>query len=291
VSRCRVTFPESPAEAATTLLRIAEQAGRPLVIGGGTLAVPWLTQGLTEPTDVVDLGRVGTDRIEESAGMVRIGATVTYQQLIASPVVAARLPLLHSMASGITGGIQIRNLGTLGGAACAARPYSDAPAVLVALQVEMIVEGPAGTRSVPAEDFFRGPQRPALTLTEVLVAMVVPESVLGRPSGYYKLKFAESSWPVATAACLYRRRGAEEGCDLVLGGVGDVPLAVPLRQVGHEELDRDLVSRAVADRLEELRPDRLWADVRADSDYRRRVAGEIGYRAVYRALQSRGGTR
>lgn len=291
MSRCRVTFPGSPADAAAALLRIAEQGGRPLVIGGGTLAVPWLSQGLVAPTDVVDLGRLATDRIEESAETVRIGAMVSYQQLIESRVVVARLPLLQRMARGITGGIQIRNLATLGGAACAARPYSDAPGVLVALQVTMAVEGSTGRRNVPAQDFFVGPERPALSATEVLVDMAVPGSVLDRPSGYYKLKLGESSWPVVTAACLLPRGDDQQGCNLVLGGVGDVPLVVPVPQADPGELDRARVSRAVAERVEALPPDRLWGDVRADRDYRRRVAGEVAYRAVRRAVESREGAR
>jgi carbon-monoxide dehydrogenase medium subunit len=291
VSRCRVTFPGSPADAVAVLVRVAEHGGRALVIGGGTLAVPWLSQGQVAPTDVVDLGRLATDRIEESADTVRIGATVSYQQLIESPVVADRLPLLHRMASGITGGIQIRNLATLGGAACAARPYSDAPGVLAALQVNMAVEGPTGTRSVPAQEFFLGPERSALSATEVLVGMAVPGTVLDRPSGYYKLKLGESSWPVVTAACLLPRGTRQPGCDLVLGGVGDVPLVVPLPWVDAADLDRAGVSRAVAERVEALPAERLWGDVRADRDYRRRVAGEVAYRAVRRAVESRKGAR
>jgi CO/xanthine dehydrogenase FAD-binding subunit len=285
MSRFRVAVPRTPADAVATLQHVIEHGGAPLVVGGGTIAVPPLSHGLLAPTDVVDLGRIGADRIEESATEVCIGATVSYQQLLDSPVVASRIPLLHRMCGGITGGIQIRNQGTLGGSAAAARPFSDAPGVLVTLDATMTVRSPAGLRQVPASGFFRGAERPDLGTAEILLAMTVPTPGPSRLAGYHKLKFAESSWPVVTASCLLPVDGTD-GATLVLGGVADVPLPVPLPDTRRGA--RAAVTHAVTQRIAALPPDRLWSDLRAGPAYRRQVAGEIAHRAVQRALDARG---
>jgi carbon-monoxide dehydrogenase medium subunit len=285
MSRFRVVVPRTPADAVAALVRISAGGGRSLVVGGGTITVPQLTQGLRAPTDVVDLGRIGADRIEEGPREIRIGATVSYQQLLDSPAVARRLPLLHRMCRGITGGIQIRHQGTVGGAAVAARPFSDAPGVLAALGTTMTLQSPCGTRRVSAADFFRGAERPDLGPAEILVAMTVPAPHPPRPASYYKLKFAESSWPIVTAACLLAADGGDR-TTLVLGGVADVPLPVPLPNLRRGA--RALVAQAVTARIDALPVGRHWSDLRAGTAYRRRVAAEVAHRAVTRALDARG---
>jgi hypothetical protein len=120
--------PESAGEVAALLA-----GGDARVLAGGTWVVPELCAGVSRPAVVIDLRRARLDGIESGEGAVRIGATATYADLIGSALVRERLPLLHEMARGITGGWAIRSQGTIGGALAAARPQSDAPAVLVAL--------------------------------------------------------------------------------------------------------------------------------------------------------------
>ena len=70
-----------------------------------------------------------------------------------SPDVATAAPLLHR-ALPLIGHFQIRNRGTVGGSTAHADPASELPAVTVALDAELVVQGPAGVRAIPARDFF-----------------------------------------------------------------------------------------------------------------------------------------
>ena len=57
----------------------------------------------------------------------------------------------------VAGGIgdpQVRNRGTIGGNIAHADPASDWGTVLTALEASVELQGPNGTRSVAAEDFF-----------------------------------------------------------------------------------------------------------------------------------------
>lgn len=259
------TFPRTVEEAVAALAASA----KPLVVGGGTLCVPALVRGEIVPTDVVDLGRAGLDTIVDGP-VVEIGALVSYQQLITSPVVRRELPLLHRLACGITGGIQIRHQGTLVGALCAARPQSDVPTAAVALRAEVLVRGATGTRTVPAERFLAGPMTPDLASDELVVGVRIPKCPDG--TGYVKHKFAESSWPVVTAAALPGR--------IVLGGVAGTPQVVPLPAGVTASAT---VRAAVTHHLATLPVEHRWTDLRAPWEYRRRVAPEIAVRAVEQA--------
>ncbi|GAA3543925.1 FAD binding domain-containing protein [Amycolatopsis ultiminotia] len=280
MSRFTVEYPTTAEE--TTRLLEAET----VIVGGGTLTVPALVRGELTAHRVLDLGRLGIDRITADGTGIHLGAMVSYQQLITSELITTRLPLLHRMASGITGGIQIRNQGTVGGAACAARPNSDVPAVLTALRTVLSLSSRSGTRRVPAGEFFlgagRGDLRPGEFLSGLAIDVLPPQWT----TGYYKLKFAESSWPVVTAACVLGPAGSPDPGEVVLGAVADTPLRIVL-----EGVERAEVEHAVADRVAALPEHRRWSDVRAGSGYRTRVCAEIACRAVRRALAARGESR
>ncbi|MBB5159025.1 FAD binding domain-containing protein [Saccharopolyspora phatthalungensis] len=74
--------------------------------------------------------------------------------------------------------------------------------MLVALRTELLLRSTAGVRHLPVDDFFLRAERPDLRPGEFLSEIVVPAHGGDWAAGYYKLKFAESSWPVVTTACL-----------------------------------------------------------------------------------------
>jgi carbon-monoxide dehydrogenase medium subunit len=247
--------PESAAEATALLAR-----GDARVLAGGTWVVPELGAGTSAPGVVVDLRRAGLGTITGDGGVVRIGAMVTYADLIGSPLVRERLPLLHEMATGITGGWAIRAQGTVGGSLAAARPASDVPAVRVALGAVAHVASSAGGRAVPAAELLTGPMRTGLEPGELITELEIPAQ--RGTHGYVKLKRGASSWPIATAAAL-----AHDGVvtRLVLGAVAGRPVEVDLAHG----------IPAIAD---------PWEDELAPGAYRAAVAGPVGARAMRRAI-------
>jgi xanthine dehydrogenase YagS FAD-binding subunit len=84
-------------------------------LGGGTNLVDLMRLGVEEPATLVDVTRLGNDRVEETAdGGLRIGAAVRNSELAANPLVRERYPALSSaLLHGASG--QLRNLATTGG--------------------------------------------------------------------------------------------------------------------------------------------------------------------------------
>lgn len=279
-------LPRSVAEATGLLATTGHDA---VVIGGGTWVVPEMTHGLRRPAHVIDLRRAGLATIRLVDASLVLGATTTYSDVLGSPLVRQHLPLLATLAGGITGGAAIRNVGTLGGSACYANPASDVPAALVALNAVLRLERQGHSRHLPAGAFFRAAFMNALDPGEILADITIPLPPPDARFGYHKLKLCESSWPIATAACLLTldSHGSPSALRLVLGGVGPTPIVV--------ETDNLLGQPATATWVAEVGATAKravvapWSDALASGEYRQRVAGVVAQRAVASALSNQGG--
>ena len=99
--------------AATT---VADAVSRPgaTFLAGGTNLVDLMKLGVATPDVLVDVNRLGLDRITEEPGLVRIGAGVRNSDLAAHPVIRREFPVLsQALLAGASG--QLRNMATTGG--------------------------------------------------------------------------------------------------------------------------------------------------------------------------------
>jgi carbon-monoxide dehydrogenase medium subunit len=274
----------APPDAAGCVAALTTQGAR--VLAGGTWVVPEMGRADSRPAVLVDLRRAGLGGVTTTADGLRIGATSTYADLLASPDVARHAPLLQTMAAGITGGWALRCQGTIGGSAAAARPQSDVPAALVALGATARVAGPDGMRRLPVQQLFAGAMRTTLGPGELLLGFDLP-SASSAGHGYAKVKRGGSSWPIATAAALLRLGpdGVCTGAVLVLGAVSAVPLEVDVARVLVGRVpDDDAV--AAAARLGAAAVQEPWSDELAPAGYRAAIARPVAHRALTAALRT-----
>ncbi len=83
-------------------------------IAGGTNLVDLMKLEVMAPGELVDINRLGLDRIEESDGGLRVGATVTNSDLAADARIRQDYPVLsRALLAGASG--QLRNKATTGG--------------------------------------------------------------------------------------------------------------------------------------------------------------------------------
>lgn len=267
LSRAQYFAPESIAEALQIRSRMAVEP-----IAGGTIALAVDRRAMHSDHAVMDLTRLGLDSYERDGETVRLGSMVTYRTILDRTDLRDTVPLLARMASGVTGGPQLRNRATFGGSLCFANPASEAPACAVALDATTVIASPMGERRVPAADFLLGPFRTALRSDELLVAVDIPvrNSVLA--SGYLKIKISESSWPLATAAAV----ATDAGTRLAVGAVAGVPLLIEL-PADPKDVDEADVRHEVV-RLGE--DSGWWGDELASASYRSQIAHVAAWRAL-----------
>lgn len=256
--------PASAAEASTLL---QNHSGNVAVVGGGTQLLPRLTRDEETIGHLVDLAALGLADIVVDADQVVLGSRVTYNDVLVQPPATDVLALLHRVASGVTGGRQLRNLGTLVGSACFAMPGSDMPGVLAALEAVFVAHGVGGEREIEAADFFVAAHQTALLPGEFVHRIRLPRTLTG--FGYCKVKHSSGSWPIVTATATRRA----DRLTVTLGSVESVPLVVDLTDVDAD--DPAAVTAAVTAAVREP-----WSDVLAPGTYRVRIAGPVAVRAL-----------
>jgi CO/xanthine dehydrogenase FAD-binding subunit len=146
-------------------------------VAGGTDVMVEINLDHQRPHALIDLTRVRElTGWETEDGMVRVGAGVTYTQILES------LPMLPGlqMASRTVGSPQIRNRGTVGGNLGTASPAGDAHPPLLASEALVEVASAAGKRRIPAREFFVGPKRNAMRHDELVTAFVVRPATGGQ---------------------------------------------------------------------------------------------------------------
>ena len=159
--------PETWAEA----LQMKAAHPQAVPIQGGTDVMVELNFDRYRPEYLLDLTRV--DELAQWApddGRIRLGAGVTYTRVITE--LGGRLPGL-AMASRTVGSPQIRNRGTVGGNLGAASPAGDSHPALLAAHAMVEAESVRGARQIPAEEFYTGVKRNALSPDELIKAVLI----------------------------------------------------------------------------------------------------------------------
>ena len=271
--------PKSVNEAVSLLADLGEDA-RPL--GGGHSLIPLMKLRLAAPSALVDLqGIRDLKGIRAEGGDIVIGATVTQQEIIASDLLAAKVPILRETSLQIADP-QVRYLGTIGGNVANGDPGNDMPAVMLALNATYHVVGKGGERKVPARSFYQGAYLTALLPGEIVTAIRVPG--LGKHGyAYEKLKRKIGDYATAAAAViLTMNAGKVATCAIGLTNVGDLPLfaADAGAILTGSTLDTDTVKRAVAAAEKITAP---ASDRRGTPQYRTKMAGVMLSRALARA--------
>ena len=276
----------APTTVADAVNLLAELDDAKVLAGGQSLA-PLLNMRLAVFDHLVDLRKLDELRgIERRDDGLWIGAATTQATIERSAEVARAVPLL-AQATPLIGHLQIRNRGTVGGSIAHADPAAEYPAVVLALEAELEVAGPGGSRVVPAAEFFDGLWSTTLADDELLTGIRVP--VWEGRCGFAVEEVARRHGDFAIAgACVALELDPDEvvrRCRIGLFGLGSTPeraAAAEDSTTGRPagELDgRALGLDAVAGLTS------IPLDGNGSAAYRSRVGAVVVARAWQRALE------
>ena len=254
------------------------------LLAGGHSLVPLLKLRVTRPAALIDLGRLPELRYVRDAGdALAIGALTRHRDLVTDPLLQEHCPIVPFAAAQI-GDPQVRHRGTIGGSLAHGDPASDLPAVALALDAELTLQGPEGKRTVAARDFFRGVFETALGPADVLVEIRVPK--LTEANGWSFLKFhrrAQDWATVGVAAVTQRQNGTLENAAVALVNMGATPLRAAAVERALRGATVDAVPVAAELAAEGTEPS---TDTAASAEYRRHLARVLTRRALEEALSS-----
>ncbi len=269
--------PKSVADAVALLADLGDDA-RPLA--GGHSLIPVMKLRLAEPGHLVDLGGIADLKgISADGNDIVIGAMTTQHEVIASELLASKVPLLREAAL-VIADPQVRYVGTIGGNAANGDPGNDMPAVMMTLGATYELTSKAGTRKVAARDFYQGVYTTALKPGEVLTAIRIPVPPAGHGYAYQKLKRKVGDYATAAAAVVLTIAGGKvTSCAIGLTNVGDTALFAKDAAailIG-SSLDDATVGKAVAAAEAITSP---AADGHGPAEYRTKMAGVMLRRAL-----------
>jgi carbon-monoxide dehydrogenase medium subunit len=158
-----------PATVADAVKLLGEHADDKLLAGGQSM-LPSLKMGLLATDGFIDLGGIKELKgISVEGAGVRIGAMTTHAEVAASKDVQAKIPALAALAAGIADHA-VRNRGTIGGSLANSDPAACYPAAVLALGATIHTN----TRTIAADDWFKGLFATALKSGEILTAVSFP---------------------------------------------------------------------------------------------------------------------
>lgn len=273
--------PQTVEEALSALTEAGDDAK---VLAGGQSLLPILRLRMNSPETIIDLGRIPELReITEEGDTLVIGATATHHEVQRHPLVVEHAKVLPAALAEVADP-QVRHRGTLGGALVHADPAGDVGAAALALDAEMVIAGPQGTRTVAAQDFFVGLFESAVGDDELLVRVRVPKHT-GWGAHYEKFVRTAQQWSIVGVAATVRVDGGSiADARVALTNMGSTPLRA--RSVEQALLGRepspDMVREAAASAAEGTEPP---SDLNGGSDYRQHLVGVLTRRAVLAAAE------
>lgn len=196
------------------LAALAEHGDEAKLLAGGMSLIPLMKLRLATPAVLVDVGRLrDLSYIRDAGDHVAVGALTRHRDLETSDLLAAACPALRGVAAEV-GDNQVRHRGTLGGSVAHGDPASDLPAVLVALDAEVVARGPGGERTIGAGDFFEGFLETELADDELLTEIRVPKVTGGW--SYQKFNRRAQDWAIVGALAV--RNGTTRVALVNMGG-------------------------------------------------------------------------
>ena len=243
------------------------------ILSGGHSLLPAMKLRLAAPEMLIDIGAVQELKQLSANGGATIGAGVTYNDFLANDAMKQYTALYDAVSS--VGDVQVRNRGTIGGAAAHADPAADVPAALLVLGATLVAQGPNGQREIAADDFFVDILTTALEPDEVLTQIKLPAAA--GSSAYEKFAHPASGYAVCGVAARV------DGSDVKVALTGATYKATRLTGV-EDALKGGTIDAAAIEAAVENVGDQDWAgDHFASAEYRAHLAKVYAKRALMRA--------
>jgi len=272
--------PESMDEAKSLLNKLQQFR----VVAGCTDFIPAIRRGAWRFEDGLNILAVKNVRelkgIAEQGNTVTIGAASTLSEIENSPVIKKHSPILADTVKEMASW-QIRNTATIGGNLCTASPAADMAPPLLVLDAKVTVSGPDKEKTLPLNEFFRGPGQTILHSDEILTWIQFPALKKGERTFHIKMgrRNAFTLSIISLSVWLRIKDGDFEGVRIAFGAVAPTPMRAHRTE---EFLKGNKVSPEIIDKGAEIAAGEVSpiSDVRASAEYRKDMAYVLTKKAL-----------
>jgi len=245
-----------------------------VVLAGGTDVGLWVTKQLRDLPAIIYIGEVAElHQLQSDANGIYIGAAVSLTD--AWNAIVAAYPALSELAERF-GSPPVRNSGTLVGNIANGSPIGDAMPALMVLGAEIEVRSAGTARRVPLDQFYLGYQRKDLKPGEYVHSVQVPPPRPGLHLASYKLakRIDQDISAVCAAFAVEVQGGRITLARLAFGGMAATPARARASETAliGQPWNAEGMEPGIAALSSDFQP---LSDLRASSDYRLEVAGNL----------------
>ncbi len=273
-----------PASLAEAVALLAARGHDAKIIAGGQSLMPMLAFRLAAPDLLVDVRKLGLDKIAVGPGGTTLGARVRWRDIEDSKALREGQPLLCAAIDHVAH-YQIRNRGTVGGSLAHADPAAEMPGLAVTLEAEISVIGSAGVRVIAAKDFFLGPLTTALKADEIITEVKLPFWPKTRRWGFCEFARRRGDFALSAVAAFYDVDAQGRATNAHIGAIGaaNKPMRCAKAEavLNGQKMDDAAIARAAEAISAEVEPP---SDIHADAEYRRALTGVMCERALKQAV-------
>ena len=260
--------------------------GATQVLAGGQSLVLEMNYRAARPARLVDINRVAAfAELTVADGAVWVRPLVRHRTFEADITAGALGRLLRRVAHNIAHP-PIRARGTMLGSLAYAHPAAEWPTVVTALDAQLDLTGPDGTRSVTAGDFFTGPFETVRHNDELLAQVRLPLLPAGSGVGFAEHRRTHASFAqLAAVGALTVRDGRIDGVRVGLVNAADRPVRAHAAErvlLGQPPDDDAFADAAQAAAEQDARP---RSQPYADIGYQRHAVAVLVRRALRQAHQ------
>jgi CO/xanthine dehydrogenase FAD-binding subunit len=276
----------APDSVPEVLALLGEHGDDAKILAGGQSLVPMMNLRLVRPRVLIDINNVdGLSYIRETNGHLRIGAMTRHRDVERSPLVE-RLNGLLSEGIRYVGHSAIRARGTVGGSIVHADPTAELPLMLAALDGEIRVAGPRGSRSIKSDELFLSYFTTSIDAGEVCEEVVMPVLPPAAGWGFEEFTHRLGDFAIVAVAAIVQLDAAR-GCTVArvaVGGVGATPVRVHAAEqfLTGRPLTDPVLTEAARIVSRDVEPE---SDLHASDVFRRHLAGTMATRALRRAVK------
>ena len=265
------------------------------IISGGTDVLIRVREGKDAGMGLVSIHNVSELKgIKlENDGSIVIGAGTTFYDVTNNEIIRKNILSLAEAADTV-GGPQIRQVATIGGNICNGATSADTASTLVALDADIVLEGPKGERIVNIKDFYTGPGKTVRDRCEICKCFRIKKENYENYYGYYFKYGKRKSLEIATLGCsvLVKLNSAKDSIENVKIAYG-VASPTPSRAKSAEDFakgkrvdDKSLLDTFAEKALSDMKPRDSW---RASKEFREQLIKEMAKRSLVNSIRRAGG--
>jgi aerobic carbon-monoxide dehydrogenase medium subunit len=256
------------------------------ILAGGQSLIPLLRFRMAAPSVLIDINRIdGLEYIQETDGVLHIGALTREVALDSSPLIRKRYPILLDTASVVADPV-VRNWATVGGNIAHADPANDHPATMLALGAKVVAVGSTGQRIIPIDEFFTDSSfETSLRPNEILTEIRIPAPTERGGGAYFKLERKVGDYAIAGVAAYVTLdgNGQVNYAGIGLTNVGPTPLKA--RDAEQSLLGKALDGARIHEAAElAAATAQPTSDTRGPAEYKRAMIRTLTVRALRKAL-------